>query len=344
MNATIPKTQSNDTRLQRKKPVLRFPQIPVQINGANTTHYVLNAACLLSATIFMSAPAMAQDDTATFPATNLEKPLQVAQPRWEGTFNFGYVGSTTARFKGADFGKSGAFNANLEAGTRLALNDQWFLNLGLASENFFFDQVSGTPMPDAVHTLRINTGLGYRLNEHWTITGLLSPALYRFDDVGANDVGISGGVLVTYQPKPSLTWSLGLMAAPDSDIPVAPIAGVRWLINDHYTLELGLPKTRVSYRIDPQWSVYAGADLNGTTFRASDSLGTKIGQPQFNNALATYRDVRLGAGTSYVITHGLRAELETGYSVYREVNYTRINESVRFQPAPYVRLGLSVRF
>jgi len=89
-----------------------------------------------------------------------------------------------------------------------------------------------------------------------------------------------------------------------------PVVGVRWLINDRYTLEVGMPKTRLSYRIDSKWAVYGGVDLNGAVFRTSEDLGTKTGLPQYNNALATYRDVRLGVGTSYEFAHGLRAELE----------------------------------
>jgi hypothetical protein len=41
---------------------------------------------------------------------------------------------------------------------------------------------------------------------------------------------------------------------------------------------------------------------------------------------------------------GLRAEIEAGYSVYREINYFRIEQTVKFRPAPYVRLALNARF
>jgi hypothetical protein len=106
-----------------------------------------------------------------------------------------------------------------------------------------------------------------------------------------------------------------------------PVVGVPWLINDRYTLEVGMPKTRLSYRIDSKWAVDGNVDLNGAVFRTSEDLGTKAGLPQYNNALATYRDVRLGVGTSYEFAHGLRTELETGYSVYREFDYFRMTRS-----------------
>ena len=105
-----------------------------------------------------------------------------------------------------------------------------------------------------------------------------------------------------------------------------------------------MPRTRFTYRLDPSWSFYGGLDLNGTTFRSESDLGTKTGNPQYNNALATYRDIRLGVGASYSFTRSLRAEVETGASVYREINYNDINQTVEFKPAPYVRVGLSARF
>jgi hypothetical protein len=105
---------------------------------------------------------------------------------------------------------------------------------------------------------------------------------------------------------------------------------------------VGIPKTRLTYQIDPKWSLYGGIDLSGTTFRTDETLGTKTGFPKYNNARATYRDIRLGAGAGYDVGHGLRAEIEAGYSVYRDINYKDIDQDVKFNPTPYVRLGLSI--
>ena len=107
-------------------------------------------------------------------------------------------------------------------------------------------------------------------------------------------------------------------------------------------LEVAMPKTRLTYRVDSKWEFYTGLDLNGAVFRISEHLGTKTGLPQHNDAIATYRDIRLGVGASYEIVRGLRAELEIGFSVYREIDYFRLDDTVSFDPAPYVRLGLNV--
>ena len=297
-----------------------------------------------SIALLMTVSVLAEENASTTSADDFGKPPQRGASGWQSSANFGYVAGSTTKFQGSRMGDSDAFNYNIETGTHIPLDNEWFLQFGVTSGNFDFGRVSGAPIPEDIHTLRFNGGLGYRVNDRWTVTGLVSPSLYRIEDADGSDIGISGGVMARYQAKPSLAWSFGLMAAPDSDVKVMPIVGVRWQINDQYTLELGMPKTRLSYRIDPKWQVYGGLDLNGATFRTSNDLGTKSGLPQYNNALATYRDIRTGVGTSYEITRRLRAEIEAGLSVYREINYTRINEQVNFDPAPYVRIGLSYRF
>jgi len=268
---------------------------------------------------------------------------------WQAGVNLGYVGGTSAKFQGTRSGDSDAYNVNVNAGTRVTLTDVWSLNLGLVSDNYFLGTVAGDPIPNAIHTLRLNTGVGYRWNDQWSFNALLSPSLYRFEDVNGDDFGVSGGVVATFVQNSALTWAFGIIGSPDSDVPVLPIVGVRWLINDHYTLEVGMPKTRLTYKIEPNLAIYAGLDLNGTTFRTGEHLLPPNTPPsnnsgQYNSALATYRDIRLGVGASYQFWRGVRAEAETGFSVYREINYKDINQSVDFKPAPYVRLGLGVRF
>jgi Domain of unknown function (DUF6268) len=298
--------------------------------------------CFVAALLSLSAKA--QENTAPVTARDFEMAPQIGKPGWRASADSGYVGGSAAKFGGTRLGDSDAFNFILQASTRLSLNEEWSLNFGLRSDNFYLDQVAGAPIPEEMHTFRFSGALGYRWNEKWTFTGLLSPSLYRFEDVNISDVGLSGGVLARYEANPSLIWLFGIIVAPDTDVKALPIVGVRWLINDHYALEVGMPKTRLSYRFDSKWAFYGGLDLNGTTFRANEHLGTETGFPRYDNALATYRDIRFGVGTSYEVMRGIHAEIETGISVYREIYYSRIEEQVRFQPAPYVRLGLSARF
>ncbi|OQW96488.1 MAG: hypothetical protein BWK77_04485 [Verrucomicrobia bacterium A1] len=192
--------------------------------------------------------------------------------------------------------------------------------------------------------LRFSTGLGRRLNDQWMVMALVSPTLYKFDDIGANDFGISGGLTAMWNYSPSLTFMFGLMVASDSDRPVMPALGVNWAINEMLDLNLMFPRPRLVYRPDEHLSLHLGVDMKRATFRTSDTLGTSIGLPQYNDALGNYRDIRLGAGVDYTFTHSLSVEAEAGYSVNRQIDYTQIDERVEFDPAPYFRLGVKVSF
>lgn len=286
-----------------------------------------------------SLPASVTNNFTSFEAfpTNFES-------GWQAALDSSYTAPSTVKFQGTRLANSDAFNVNLDIGKKFSLNDRWFLQMDLGSDNLFLDEVSGVPIPDAIHTMRFGAGIGYHWNDKWTVTGMISPSLYRLEDVQGSDVGLAGGVLALYHANPKWMWSFGLMVAPDSDLPVLPMAGVNWIINDQFTLQMMFPKPRLLYRIDRQWTLYTGLDMVGTTFRTADDFGVKIGMSQYNNALATYRDVRLGLGVSYHVIFGLDAELEAGASVYRQIDYTKIDQKVEFDPSVYVRLGLNYRF
>jgi hypothetical protein len=44
------------------------------------------------------------------------------------------------------------------------------------------------------------------------------------------------------------------------------------------------------------------------------------------------------------LNKSLQVEAEAGYSVSRQINYTDANQTVDFDPAPYVRLGVNFNF
>jgi hypothetical protein len=327
------------------------PENPALIQPKYLKFEMKNNICNLllwgSVATLSSVAALAQE----YPVTTSSRDFEHLSggPAWQAGVNLSYVGGTSAKFQGVQSGDSDAYNVNVNAGTRVTLTDVWSLNLGLVSDNYFLGTVAGDPIPDAIHTLRLNTGVGYRWNDQWSFNVLVSPSLYRFEDVNGDDFGVSGGVVATFVQNPSLTWAFGMIGSPDSDVPVLPIAGVRWQINDHYILEVGMPKTRLTYKIEPNLAIYTGLDLNGTTFRTGEHLMPPNTPPlnntaQYNNALVSYHDIRLGVGASYEFWRTVRAEVETGFSVYREINYKDIDQSVDFKPAPYVRLGLGVRF
>ncbi len=269
-------------------------------------------------------------------------------PLLEVKFDTSYTAGGETEFRSAQFGDSSALNFSLSASTFLPLgasNEKWMMPFDLQSQNVSLDSLAGTPVPDTIHTLEISTGLAYKLDEHWMFMARISPSLYKFEDIGGNDIGVSGGLMVEWERSPSVKWMFGLIVSPDNEIPVLPVVGVDWRINEQWELQLMMLSPRVIYTLADSWRLHAGMGLNfGSTFRAEDALGTSIGLPKFDDALGSYSDLRFGCGVEYELNRSWSFEVEAGYSINREIDYQDIDETVKFDDAPYFRMGMKFEF
>ncbi len=254
-----------------------------------------------------------------------------------------YVAPGDVDFYGTK-GHSEAQSVNVLVTGEIPLNQRWYMPLGLGSANTWFSTVFGVPIPDQIDTLHLNAGLGYRFNDQWTVSGSFGPVLYTLHDIKSDDVGFVGTARAVYRPKPNLIVTFGIAVNPDSDIPVFPAFGARWDIQTNLTLNLIFPKPGVIYRPTPKVSLFVGGGLNGATFRTDDQMGVKTGLPQFNRALATYWDFHLGAGFEYAILRHVSVNVEGGYSLGRQIRYDDPDETVKFDPSPYVQAEVRCRF
>ena len=308
-----------------------------------STHKTILRAALAFAAL---APALARagDNSPTMGWSGAPNGETNRPPLAEVSLDGSYTGSGKAKFQGVKTGKSDAYNLNARISSHVDLNETWFLPVGLDSQNLYLGSVPGVPVSTSLHTLSLNTGIGYRYNEQWMFLGLFNPTLYRFNHVGGKDIGFSGGLTAAWQYSPTVRWLFGVIVNPDSDVPALPIAGVDWQMSDDWELRLSFPQPRIIYEPNQRVNYYFGANIVDTTYRTSDTLGTGIGLTQYDNALATYRDIRIGFGVHYELTKSLSAEAEAGYSVDRQIRYNDVKETVKFDPAPYVRLGLNWNF
>lgn len=279
----------------------------------------------------------------TSPPKNFSTPPP-ARPDWRATLDTSFTAASEGKFEGLNRGDSGARNVNLNLSKTISLAEDWALDISLSSVNLWLDTLEDAPVPGEIHTLQLRPALQWQLNQRWQLRAFPSLSLYRFDNIGSDDIGAAGGLVASYQANPGLNWSFGFVADPDSDLEIFPMVGARWQINDRYLLEAGIPRTRLSYQMNPKLKLYAGANMVATTFRSANDLGTPLGLLAYNHALATYRDVRAGVGAGWRFSQHWNAELEAGYSVYRALDFSDADEKVRFRPSPYVRLGLNFLF
>jgi hypothetical protein len=70
------------------------------------------------------------------------------------------------------------------------------------------------------------------------------------------------------------------------------------------------------------------------TFRTDDSLGTSVVLPQYNDALGTYRDIRIGAGVTHRISKTPSVKANLGYPVNRQIDCAGTDDRVELIPLP----------
>ena len=286
------------------------------------------------------------NDIPSFHEGTFDSDWTAAQsPQWKMALSADYtaVASGGTSFDGIH-GNSGAQSADVDFRAEIPVDEAWFVPVSLISHDIFLDTIGGVPIPNHIDTLGINTGLGYHLNDQWTFAASLGPRFYSLDSADGQDIGIGGAVRAIYKVQPNLTVAFGLAFNPDSDVPVLPAAGLRWEIQSNLSLSLMFPKSGLDYRLNSKLSFFAGFDGEFTVFRDDEHLGNRIGLPQYNSGLGTYRDFHGGVGVEYRILPGLTASVEGGYSFDRELDYKRIGETLKFQSAPYVQVGLKYGF
>lgn len=284
-----------------------------------------------------TAPASQAEAHSPWPEAGGDHPVFGVQ------LSYDYVAQGGVSYRGIT-GHSDASSIRANVMAEIPLNEQWFVPVGIRSADQWLGTIAGVPIPDRLNTLSLGAGLGCHVNERWTVAGSLGPSIYRFDDVGHDEVGVNGMIRATYKWRPDVTIGFGIAFEPDNDIPVMPVAGLRWAIRTNLTLNLMFPRPALIYRLNSRFDLFAAGGGDFTVFRTESDFGNQIGQARYNNALGTYRDFHFGGGAECRLPFGAALSVETGYSFRREIKYKDIDETVSFDPGLYVQAGLRWRF
>lgn len=258
--------------------------------------------------------------------------------------DYSYTASSDVKFRDHKVGESDVHMVSPTIFGEFPINEKWYVPVGVASEHVFLDTVPGAPMPGEINVMRLNVGVGYHFNDQLNLVVSGGPLFYNLEKVDSENLGFGGMVRATYNLNPDLTIIGGLAIAPDAEYPVFPAAGAIWRVQTNIILNLTVPRPRVIYEFNESFRAYVGGEIRFSIFRTDNNIESSTGVKGFNSALGTYRDIHVGAGVEYQLIKGLFAGVDAGYSVGREIDYRRIDETVKFDPAPYVHVGLHFRF
>jgi hypothetical protein len=262
----------------------------------------------------------------------------------------------------SDVGKSAAYRKateqtlQVEATAKLKVNDRLSLSIGGEYEDFFFsfqqpNRHATFPLFHNLGIVGVKAGFVYELSPQWSVLGNVAPSFNGdLNKLTGRDFVMSGLVALKYSPysNDKLFFLLGANVHSTGQIPILPVAGVRWQVTDALTLNLTVPRPEIDYDVARRVTLFADGQLNGGDFRVPNNAGSAIGQPKFNNAWLSYESFRFGGGLRFKIAPFASLQAEGGYEAARNFNFPNLNNNnginAHVKSAPYVETKLNISF
>lgn len=201
------------------------------------------------------------------------------------------------------------------------------------------DGPSNVDVPDTLYDTGVTFFHRRQVNERWSTTTLVSPAV-RSDWTTDNDaLRIFGLGLVNWQASPAWRWSAGVLFLDRADVNVLPAFGFVYQPNPRWRLDGTLPNPRIAHRLWKEggqgegWASIGGG-FGGNTWATTRENGT--------TDLLTIRDFRLLADYETIRPGNRGWNVSLGYVFGRSLEYE--NDSFELDLGDALFVEASVRF
>ena len=236
-----------------------------------------------------------------------------------------------------------------------------YLRLGADWERFDFDGfdrfiqpissgstvlgVFDSQLPETLQSVSAVIGLDTKLSDSFLIRFEAMPGLYGTEDLDSDTFNVPFVLGGSYIYSSDLQFIFGVSVNYERSFPVFPGLGVRWRFASNWVLNAVAPTPRLEFELSRNLTLYAGADLKGTTVRVDEDFGETRRDNRLNNAVLSYTEIRTGGGLDWKITPQIKLSAEGGYVPYRNFDYHRANVRYKHeQGAPYGALSFRAAF
>lgn len=299
-------------------------------------------AGLVSLLVFaISLPAWAGSEMVSNAATSTpQQALQVPLDTFKT--ESAYVFSSDLNH-GGSYGEQAEIQNELEYGHRVQLSGNLYLHLGVSYDRFDFGSTSA-PVPNHLQALAGVFGVDYMHGSDVGAFFQIRPGFYTENDFGYNsfDCPITLGRIFVVKQDKFYLFAGAYASFLRGGIPVLPLAGVIWIINDNVRLMGVLPEPKLIYTPTDKLQLYVGGEITGGSYR-TDPNDTLVPH-KLSGAQVDFSDYRAGVGASYAFCKALSVDLGAGYSIERQFAYHRAGENYRTDPSPFIRLELKASF
>jgi hypothetical protein len=244
----------------------------------------------------------------------------------------------------------------VDATARLQVTDRLSLSIGGEYQDFFYsfqqpNRLATFPLFHNLGVVGVKAGFVYEFSPQWSVLGNVAPSFNGdLNKLTGRDFVMSGMLALKYSPygNDKLFFLLGANVHSTGNIPVLPVAGVRWQVTDAVTLNLTVPRPEIDFAVTRRITLFADGSFNGGDFRVPNNAGSAIGQPKFNNAWLSYETIRFGGGWRLKIAPFVSLQAEAGYEAARNFNFYNLNNNnginAHVKSAPYVETRLNISF
>jgi hypothetical protein len=292
---------------------------------------------LLCASLLLAASVQAGERTALQPSLGTQT-NNGGTPIWSFDLDSDYTfGSSIQKY--SSFGPQAGYHYEIEVLRDVTLFDKYSLQLGLDSERFAFSR-SNSLFPYAMTSVAAEIAVSYWDGDEFFPLLKIEPGFYYTRDyITENSFDIPIRVAFGFKVLKQVHLVLGFSADRFQQIPIFPVAGFNWEINDKLNLRAVFPEPRFSYTPNDSVEFFLAGQYAGGTYRNGPTNDTRT-----NEALLEYTEIRTGTGISYTVKKVISIEATAGWTFQREFNYFRIGPDIKTRGAPYIRLETTIHF
>ncbi|MFT3829871.1 MAG: DUF6268 family outer membrane beta-barrel protein [Opitutaceae bacterium] len=257
------------------------------------------------------------------------------------TYSFAAEGDITRNGK---LGSAKSGHYEFEASFSLPAPQTWMFSTALSWKRHEFDLTGAVPLPEKLEELGFNfmalKDLSTEIGPGWSAMLMLSPSFAADSTkLSGDSFSLMGIASIGKEVSPTFSWSVGVVGMTRGDMPVLPMLGLRWAFAPDWNLEVGFPRTGVSYKVNDALTLNAGARFLGGTYYVSDAPAAGLGKTYLD-----YQEIRLGLGAEYRIGKNLTLAVDGGFTASRSFDYYDRDVKLDGDSAAFGSLSLRYRF
>jgi len=246
-------------------------------------------------------------------------------------------------FKDSRFGDGDSFHNDFSYDHRFLITGKWYFRTGIEYERYDFDGTDNG-LPDHLQALYGHFAVEYVVHDFPGAGIEIDPGEYFQNHMSGDAFDIPWKIFASFPLKKDKIFGvIGLGGALYQDPVVAPGGGLIILFSDTLRLQGVFPKPALVWEPNDDWQFKLLGELYYTSFRTED-VNTPAHNMQLHNAVVQYSEDRAGAYVAYRGFKPFKIVAEGGCTLKRDFDFFRSNQSVKADPAPYVRFSIEAKF